>query len=85
MCYWAHLDGVHVWTLWRPLYKLLRFWWVGREIHNYVLFFQLHIYVIDSFNFTETAYHNKWNAEADMRIQVFIFKPDIKHIGKYVK
>ena len=27
--FWDHWDPVHDWTQLRPLYKLLRFWWVG--------------------------------------------------------
>ena len=32
LCGWDHLDGAHDWTQLRPLYKILRFWWVGANI-----------------------------------------------------
>ena len=33
MCDWDHLDGIHDWTAWTPLKKLLRFWRACEETH----------------------------------------------------
>lgn len=35
MCYWNHLDWIYDWPPWRPLYKLLRFWWASEETSQY--------------------------------------------------
>lgn len=36
VCWWDHMGDTHDWTHWRPLYKLLRFWWeAGAEIYSY--------------------------------------------------
>ena len=32
-CCWDHLDSIHAWSWSRPLYKYLKFWWVGIEIY----------------------------------------------------